>query len=285
MKPADITRRIQAYNSAPVADFCGLSPNQMHTLASNPLEPGSPVALRAALPDEVLNQVPLLGLTEAFLGILQREGSLKLTALGALPRKYLHELYALGLLREADVDSGLIKLNREIDSTALTTVHLNTVLAGLARKAHGKLALTKKGEALRQPEQRPALLRLVLDTFANRFNWAYFDRYDSATAGQSAWAYSIYLLLKFGDEPRPIQFYADLYQRAFPFVLATFPDVRYMSREQQLASCYSNRVFFRFTHWFGLVEMGERSYRLDGEGTTVAASALLPQLFSSERSS
>ncbi len=279
MNPADLTRHFQVYNAAPIADFCGLNPNQMHALVRAPLGPDSPVALREPLPDDVLAQVPLLRLTEAYMSMLARDNGLKLTALGALPRKYLHELYGLGFLREADIDSGLFKLNREIDSAALTTLNINTTLAGLAKKTHGKLTLTKKSEVLRQPGQRSALLRLVLDTFANKFNWAYHDGYNSATAGQSAWAYSIYLLLKYGDEPRPIQFYADLYQRAFPFVVATFPDKAYTTRERQLSNCYSTRVFFRFAHWFGLVELDERSYLLETEGTEVTASAIFPQLF------
>lgn len=47
------------------------------------------VQLRPAVPNDVLDQVPFLQLTKALLRELQREISLRLTPLGALPRKYL----------------------------------------------------------------------------------------------------------------------------------------------------------------------------------------------------
>jgi len=122
----------QAYNTTPLADFCGLSPGQMHQLLFHPLEPGGVVQLRAEAPNEVLDQLPFLRLTEAFLRLLHREGGIRLTPLGALPLKYLRELYALGFILEPGVERGIHKLHREIDSLALTTLHQTTRLAGLA---------------------------------------------------------------------------------------------------------------------------------------------------------
>lgn len=134
----------QSHNTTPLADFCGLSPVQMHQLLFHPLEPGGMVRLRTEVPDEVLDQVPFLRLTEAFLRLLHREGGIRLTPLGALPLKYLRELYALGFILEPGVETGIHKLHREIDSLALTTLHQVSRLAGLARLARGQLLLTKK---------------------------------------------------------------------------------------------------------------------------------------------
>ncbi|MGI4736190.1 MAG: hypothetical protein ACRYG7_13520 [Janthinobacterium lividum] len=123
----------QRYNATPLADFCGLSPAQMHQLLFHPLEPGGVVQLRAEVSDEVLDQIPFLRLTEAFLRLLHREGGIRVTPLGALPLKYLRELYAMGFILEPGVEMGIHKLHREIDSLALTTLHQTTRLAGLAR--------------------------------------------------------------------------------------------------------------------------------------------------------
>lgn len=141
----------------------------MHALLYQPLEPASVVQLRADVPGEVLDRVPFLRLTEAFLCLLQRETPLRLTPLGALPRKYLRELYAHGFILEEGLETGLFTLSREIDSLAITTLHQTTQLAGLARLVRGQLLLTRKGGQLLDPAQRPVLWALVLDTFTNRF--------------------------------------------------------------------------------------------------------------------
>ena len=45
----------QAYDTTPLADYCGLSPAQMHQLLFHPLEPGGVVRLRTEVPNEVLD--------------------------------------------------------------------------------------------------------------------------------------------------------------------------------------------------------------------------------------
>ena len=255
-RPASaLADELHRYNTSPLPDFCGLSPAQMHPLLYQPLASASVVRLRPAVPDEVLNQIPFLRLTEAFLRLLQRETPLRLTPLGALPRKYLRELYAHGFIRKEGLETGLFTLSREIDSLAITTLHQTTRLAGLARLVRGQLLLTKKGGQLLDPAQRPVLWALVLDTFTRRFPWASHDGYPSPAVGQTGWAYSVYLLARFGQQPSPVHFYAAHYQRAFPFVLADFPDPAYRTPREQLAHCYGVRTFERGLNWFGLLEV------------------------------
>lgn len=269
----------QRYNATPLADFCGLSPAQMHQLLFHPLEPGGVVQLRAELSDEVLDQIPFLRLTEAFLRLLHREGGIRLTPLGALPLKYLRELYAMGFILEPGVEMGIHKLHREIDSLALTTLHQTTRLAGLARLARGQLLPTKKGSQLLATSQRLALWRLVLHTFTTRFPWATHDGYSSPTAGQMGWAYSVYLLARFGAEVRPVSFYAGHYQRAFPIALVDFAEVTYASPTEQLASCYEVRTFERGLNWFGLVAVSPPALGLARPEGLASVSPLLKQLF------
>lgn len=266
------------YNATPLADFCGLSPAQMHALLYQPLEPASVVRLRAAVPNDVLDHVPFLRLTEAFLHLLDREGQLRLTPLGALPRKYLRELYAHGFIREDGLETGLFTLSREIDSLAITTLHQTTRLAGLARLVRGHLLLTKKGRQLLYPVQRPALWSLVVHTFTSRFVWASHDGYPAPAVGQTGWAYSVYLLARFGQQPRPASFYADYYQRAFPFVLAEFPDPAYRTPQEQFTSCYKVRTFERSLNWLGLVEAVATPARVAHSDQQVRAAPLLAQL-------
>ena len=267
------------YNTTPLADFCGLSPAQMHALLYQPLEPTSMVRLRAAVPNDVLDHVPFLRLTEAFLYLLNREEPLRLTPLGALPRKYLRELYAHGFILEDGLETGLFTLSREIDSLAITTLHQTTRLAGLARLVRGQLLLTKKGQQLLDPIQRLALWALVLDTFTRRFAWASHDGYPAPAVGQTGWAYSVYLLARFGQQPRPVSFYAEHYQRAFPFVLAEFTDPAYGTPLVQFTVCYEVRTFERSLNWLGLVETVAPPAGVNHPDQQVLATPLLAQLF------
>ena len=270
---------LHRYNDTPQPDFCGLSPAQMHPLLYQPLGPAGVVQLRANVPNDVLDQVPFLRLTQAFLCLLQRETPLRLTPLGALPRKYLRELYAHGFILEEGLETGLFTLSREIDSLALTTLHQTTRLAGLARLVRGQLLLTKKGGQLLDPAHRPALWALVLDTFTNRFLWASHDGYPSQTVGQTGWAYSVYLLARFGQQPRPVHFYAERYQRAFPFVLAEFTDPAYRTPLEQLIHCYGVRTFERGLNWLGLLGPEPHSAVLHQPYQPLRASPQLAQLF------
>lgn len=266
-------------NDTPQPDFCSLSPTQMHALLYQPLGPASVVQLRAHVPNDVLDRVPFLRLTEAFLRLLQRETPLRLTPLGALPRKYLRELYAHGFILEKGLETGLFTLSREIDSLAITTLHQTTRLAGLARLVRGQLLLTKKGAQLLDLVHRPALWALVLDTFTNRFLWASHDGYPSQTVGQTGWAYSVYLLARFGEQPHPVSFYAEYYQRAFPFVLSEFTDPAYRTPLEQLTHCYGVRTFERGLNWFGLLGPEPQPAVLHQPDQPLSASPLLALLF------
>lgn len=273
---ADELRR---HNTTPLADFNGLTPSQMHQLLYQPLEPASVVRLRSTVTDEVLDQVPLLRLLEAFLRLLHRDGPLRLTPLGALPRKCLRELYAHGFIREEGLETGLFTLSREQDSLSITTVHQITRLAGLARLARGQLHLTKKGGQLLDPAHRPALWLLVLDTFTRCFVWASHDGYPAPAVGQLGWAYSVYLLALFGRQPQPVRFYAGHYQRAFPFVLAEFTSEEYFPAAEQLLHCYGCRTFGRGLNWLGLLDEDPPAPDRYQPDDPLTASALLAQLF------
>lgn len=275
----DLPAALHRYNEMPQPDLCALSPRQMHALLYQPLGPASVVQLHADLPNDVLDQIPFLRLTEAFLRLLQRETPLRLTPLGALPRKYLRELYASGFILEEGLETGLFTLSREIDSLAITTLHQTTRLAGLARLVRGELLLTKKGAQLLDPAHRPALWALVLDTFTNRFLWASHDGYPSQVVGQTGWAYSVYLLARFGEQPHPVSFYAAHYQRAFPFVLAEFTDPAYRTPLEQFTHCYGVRTFERGLNWFGLLGSESQVPVFHQPDQSLTASPLLAQLF------
>lgn len=150
-------------------------------------------------------------------------------------------------------------------------------MAGLACLVRGQLLLTKKGSQLLNLAHRRTLWALVLDTLTNCFLWASHDGYLSQTVGQTGWAYSVYLLARFGDQPQPVSFYAERYQRAFPFVRAEFTNPAYRTPLEQLTHCYGVRTFERGINWFGLLGPELQSAVLHQADQPLSASPLLAQ--------
>src|SRR5689334_3189016 len=104
-----------AINDTPLDDFCGLTSREMHQLLYYPYGKNSPLQVRSDIGDETLDGIPFFRLMEELLRIIRREGFIRLTPLGALPRKVLQELYSHRLLPEEFIESGIVKLSREND--------------------------------------------------------------------------------------------------------------------------------------------------------------------------
>ena len=256
-----VDEAVAVRNRTPLDDFCGLSPEQMHFLLYEPYGEHSPVTLRTDVPDAILDEIRFFRLAEELLKILQRDRFIKLTPLGALPKKYLHELYDHHFIPEESIDHGISKLTREIDSISISSVHHTMNFTGLTKKVHGKLMLTKQGVGLLHRSKRTELFRLILRTFTNKFNWGYNDRYTKESAGQIGWGFTIYLLSQFGKKTESIEFYARKYLRAFPFMVKYFKHVPPSTPEMTFVQCYCTRVFERFLQWFGFADVGPANWR------------------------
>ena len=242
-------------NNAPLDDFSGLSPTEMHRLLYNPYGVNSPLGFQRTIEDSTLDQIPFFRLTEEFLKIVKRDESIKLTPLGALPRKVLHELYSHKFITETFIESGIVKLSREQDSVVITSVHRSTLLTGLIKEKKGKLGLTKDGEKLLSSVDRSELFQMVFSIFTTRFEWASNDRYPPGDDGQIGWAFTVYLIDKYGSDDHSVEFYGEKYLKAFPNCLAHFTPAPWEKSEGQFMSCYQVRTFTRFLEWFGLVKV------------------------------
>ena len=267
-------------NAAPLEDFSGLSPEQMHNLLYYPLESErSPVSLRENLSGETIDAIPFFRLVEEFIRIVKREKFIKLTPKGALPRKILHELYGLGFLKEKLIENGYVKLMRESDSVVLTTLPIVARLSGLITKKFGRFTLTNRGQKFVEGNRREELFRLVFETFTDKFNWDYNDGHPVSGVGQFGWGYTIFLLLKYGDSDRTVGFYADKYMNAFPTLLDRFHVGILGPARKQCTSCYALRCFERFLKWFGFVQFEGEDDFLQREKSLVKSTDILAKVF------
>jgi hypothetical protein len=242
------------FDNKPLDEFCGMTFNEIRNLLYSPFDDTSPLKINSDIDDDTLNTIPFFRLTEELLKIVQREKFIKLTPLGALPKKILRELYEYKFIPEFLIQAGLSTLNREHDAIAIMTAQYAARIAKLLKKVKGKLLLTKSGMMFLKTEKRKDFFLKVLKSYTTEFNWASNDGYTDLQVGQFGWGYTMFLLNKFGDTRQTKQFYADMFLKAFPKFIHLIPMYEGITPEKEFANCYILRSFERFAEWFGFTE-------------------------------
>ena len=110
-----------------------------------------------------------------------------------------------------------------------------------------------------------------VQAFVEQFNWGYRDRYHELRFIQSAFLFTLYLLMRYGDAWRPHKFYEDSFLRAFPVVLNEVPAGTVFTPEEEVRNCYTWRTLVDFAGFFGLATVEPvskerfcRQYRVKG---------------------
>jgi hypothetical protein len=237
------------------------------------------LVVRSDIPGQTLDEVPFFRLAEDLLQMIAKDEPMELTTTGALKRNVIRELYSKRILPEWEIEEGLMKLSREDNSIVTRSLRHTLELSRLVRRVHGKLKLTKEGNRLVRADNIVELFRSLLSTFTLVFAWSSNDGYTELAAGQYGRAYSIYLLMTFRNEPRPVQFYADKYLQSFPDVISWFPNRSYSTPSKDFASCYRVRVFERFFEWFAFVGRVEKDAWNRSTSRKVARRDLVMNLF------
>ncbi|MEM6964397.1 MAG: hypothetical protein AAF573_06500 [Bacteroidota bacterium] len=249
----EMERQMNELNILPVEKIDNLSPMDLEYLLYDTFGEDSPVAFKANIADDILDDIPFLKLCEAYFEILQQHGALKLTARGNLPRKVCLDLYDRGIIKEDFIESGLMTLRKESDSVVLQNVKLISDMAGITKKRNNKMSLTKKGEQLLQPKNRQRLLEALFIANARQFNWGFHDGYPQEAGVQMTFGYTLYLLLRYGKTKRSFHFYGEKSITAFKFELDYF-DNRFDTPEEGYKKCLWLRTFDRFLNFYGMVD-------------------------------
>lgn len=271
------------YNNSPLSDFQGLTPSEMDELIYKPFNRSCIVQLNPNLADKILDEIPYFRLTEEFLKIIENKGRLKLTTTGSLPVKVIEELYAKKFITDPYVEEGLWKIKREKNSDLFTTLNITTTYCDYIKKYRGELIFTKAGKEWLNAKNRNKLLKCLLKSFTEKFNWSYNDGHPNLPIGQLGWAFSIYLFLKFGQTKRPVNFYSGNYFKAFPTFLDNYPATSYWKPEVGCHMCFSIRTVERFLEWFGLVEVSDYDFPINKKDGNIIATKLLSELFTIQK--
>jgi len=241
---------------SPFGDFDGLTADDAYALIFNAGDPEeSPIVFRRDVDPGLIEGVGLYRDVVDFLKLVEADQPLKLTQKGNLPVRFCKKSLDTGL---AGPDAGWLReggFRGEMDCEYLHMINILCGLAGLTKKVHGKLSLTRRGEAHLSGKRSLELYKRLFFTYAARFNWAYEDVYPEASSIQANFGFSMYLVCKYGEGPTGIEFYADKFAAAFPFVLASFPGSTAWTTGERFLHCYSLRTFERFLGRFGLVDL------------------------------
>ncbi|CAL67524.1 hypothetical protein [Christiangramia forsetii] len=243
----EFQKRVNAHNESGVDDFDGLTPMQMGALQIFP-EGAGPLNLNK-LSEVELKECPLLVKVRLLIDKMKGGKELKLTKTGALSTKLVKEIYALRLLKNEGIENGITKLYKESDAEEISITRILLEISSLAKKRNGKLSLTKTGE--KHAEDGNYILKEILSVLFYKFNWGYYDGYDSEAIGRINPAFSLFLLKKYGSEMRSPYFYAGMYFQAFP---------QLMEEGDRSFRCYSLRTFQRYFRFMGFVQVKREDY-------------------------
>jgi hypothetical protein len=269
-------------DNIPLDEFFGMTRNDIHVLLYYSYNELSPVQLRNDIDNSSLDRISFFRIVEKFLNIIEREYIIKLTPLGALPKKVMVELYSYKFIPDEFIESGIVKLAKQENCISIQSAWITARIARLVKKTNGYLSLTKTGIKLLKPENRAQLFRTILSTFTEKFSWAFNDGYPDQPIGQLGWAFSILLLHKFGDQKRTVKFYAEKYLAMLPRFILLF-DSDFSTPESEFTNCYGIRSFERFLLWFGFVTVEKSGKFSDTGKDKYSSTELIEKLFNFEQ--
>lgn len=236
---------IEEYNNTPVKDFENLTPKEMYLLLYNDF---NDTVIRINEYNKPIDKIPIIKQIKYLINKIREKKEIQLTPAGYLPPKLVIELYEQRILTDYDIEIGIIKLKKEIDSESIVTTRTYCEIPGLIKKRQNKLTLTKKCiEIIEKPE----LLKKIIIDIGKHYNWAFFDGYPKDEIGRSGYQYSFYLIKKFGDKEREDKFYGEKYFKAFPDLIN--------NKYEDCINSYSLRTFDRFMKYFGFVKIREEN--------------------------
>ncbi len=247
---AALTAHFAGLNSSADATMDNLSPLDMDQLIHYPFEENCPLAFRNDLNSETVLQMPFMNLMRGFLLQAAEPKGIRLTKGGNLNVKLVKSLYGRRLLVNEYIEAGSYNLNKEQDSVWIQNLRQLAMLSGLAKAEKEQLTLTAKGRKLVEKEDWPTIFKWVFLTQLRKFNMGYHDGFPE-TDLQLLSPFALYLMCRYGEESRPLTFYIEKFNQAFPTLL---PQVGadYGAPIDLLATMLEVRLYTRFLNYYGM---------------------------------
>lgn len=244
---------MQSRNSRPLEEFHDISPEQMMRLLHFPFE--SPEVIKFSESKSDVRSVPVIKLILLLLNGIGEKGA-KATAKGNLPRNLCREI-AVNYYSHEEYQkrTKYSNINTEMDFFDLHVVRIIAKLAGLIKKYKGKYLLTKKGTTFLSEDRQQELYLLLLQVYTSKFNWAYRDGYPELSIIQMSFAFTLYLLSRYGGQWQAHSTFCEYSLNAFPMALNEIEDTAWSTPEKDYQRCYAYRALVNFAIFFDLAEI------------------------------
>ena len=237
---------------APRDDLHGLSADQMHLFLTCPFDCPEVATFADRLQHDP--ETPFSRLFDKMSLIVSLRNP-NPTAKGHLPVRTCREIADLTWGPPVSGGAGLRSDTRsESEFRDLHIVRIVAQLAGCLRKYNGRFIVGRECRSLMRDHGVEAVYPRLLRTYALKFNWAYGDIMPDHYVIQETFLFTLYLLSKYGDAWRSVEFYEDQFLRAFPGVLEEIDGPPRRLREFVFRIAYRDRTIKRFAEFFGLVE-------------------------------
>jgi hypothetical protein len=248
---AFIDHKMQQLNSAPQTELGGLSTAELHTLLYGPMEQQTLIRWQDPIKLEGTATPPILAIFNAIKHYLDNH-SAKATAKGNFPTALVqYVLDAYQPFIESDIQAFRFShVKKEDDFQELHTAKIVFKQAGLLRIHKKHFVLTAKAHRLCPAE----ILKLLLTTHMEKYNWAYGDGYPDAPLIQTAARYSLMMLGNLEQKTQTTADFAESFLDTFPMLPTEFEDHPYSSNIDQATNAYLLRTIERFWQFFGLIE-------------------------------
>ena len=230
----------------------------------------SPITINK-IDDNLYNEIPLFNQIKYLLNIIKDHKELLLTKKGFLPVKIVADIYNQKFIKDYAIEIGITKLYKESDVNTINLTRILIELSPFVKKRNNKLSLTKKGTHAFYNNN--ILFNNFFEIFLTQFNWGYYDGYNNEEIGQLGFGFTLILLNKYGNQFRPVDFYANKYLKAFNFENDYTNEQLYFADNPKKA--YNLRSFDRCLNYFGLIETQEKY----GESIAIKRSKLFENLF------
>lgn len=260
---SDLENARNNINSTGLPEFDGLSPNQMSGLLYTLFSDDSIIQFHPKVNDQDLDQVGFFQLIEFILQELLEHKEIKLTKWNNMNTTLTTVIYHKHFTSEEVFSYKERKVYKQ--SEIMTLQNAMTVLNKITRITkirNNSMSLTKKGLALTKTENRFLLFQTIFTAYYKNLNWGYHDGYPESQHLQFTFGFTLYLLLKYGNEQRNIDFYSDKLMKAFPMLKVDFENSR-RSPERTLKAALSLRCFQRFLEWFNIIEVRKEGGIID----------------------
>ena len=127
---------------------------------------------------------------------------------------------------------------------------------------YSQFSLTKKGETIVDKDNSAELFKLIIDSFFNKWNWAYGDGYSELQLIQSSVVFNLYLLYKKVNDWVLGEDLGRVYLDAFPALVNEVTD-SYFGPEKEIINCFNTRFLDRVCLPLGILESKEEGKGFD----------------------